>query len=143
MEFLGLSPIEIVVIVVVAILVFGQRLPQVAGETAATLQKVKRSLADLRRETGIDQEIYRAKREFEEASRKARAGNPIDTVKREVLAARAEIRAATTDAPNTNASSSTPTISPAVPELGAPPAPPQTPPATQPRSTDPGAPDRG
>ena len=137
MEFLGLSPIEIVVIVVVAILVFGQRLPQVAGETAATLQKVKRSLADLRRETGIDQEIYRAKREFEEASRKARANNPMDTVKREVLAARAEIRAATTDVPNTSTNSG------ATPPSSATPTEPQAPPATQPRSTDPGAPDRG
>lgn len=96
MEFMGLSVIELMVIVVVAILVFGQRLPQVAGETAATLQRLKRSLSDLRRETGIDQEIYRAKREFEDAQREARKLDVRDAVKREAQATRAEVQGALT-----------------------------------------------
>ena len=93
MEFFGLSPIEMLVIVVVAIVVFGQRLPQVAGETAATLQRFKRSLTDLRRETGIDQEIYKAKREFEEAQRQARAIDPRMELSREAAAAKAQAAA--------------------------------------------------
>jgi TatA/E family protein of Tat protein translocase len=92
-EFFGLSPIELLVIVVVAIVVFGQRLPQVAGETAATLQRFKRSLTDLRRETGIDQEIYKAKREFEEAQRQARAADPRLELTREAAAAKAQAAA--------------------------------------------------
>lgn len=93
MEFFGLSPIELLVIVVVAIVVFGQRLPQVAGETAATLQRFKRSLTDLRRETGIDQEIYKAKRDFEEAQRQARAADPRMELSREAAAAKAQAAA--------------------------------------------------
>ncbi len=93
MEFFGLSPIELLVIVVVAIVMFGQRLPQVAGETAATLQRFKRSLTDLRRETGIDQEIYKAKREFEEAQRQARAVDPRMELSREAAAAKAQAAA--------------------------------------------------
>jgi Sec-independent protein translocase protein TatA len=82
-EFLGLSIQEMVVIVIVAILVFGPRLPQVAGEAAATLQRVKRSLADLRRETGIDQEIARARREFETSVRRPLAVELPETIRRE------------------------------------------------------------
>ncbi len=107
MEFFGLSFAELVVIFVVAILVFGQRLPQVAGETAATLQRVRRSLSDLRRETGIDQEIQKAKREFEDAQRAAQA-----SVQREAALMRAEIErtnAATSAASTTAAASAGPT----------------------------------
>lgn len=106
MEFFGLSFAELVVIFVVAILVFGQRLPQVAGETAATLQRVRRSLSDLRRETGIDQEIQKAKREFEDAQRAAQA-----SVQREAALMRAELErnnAATSAASTTAAASATP-----------------------------------
>jgi Sec-independent protein translocase protein TatA len=143
-DFFGLSFVEILVIIVVAILVFGQRLPQVAGEAAATLQRVKRSLSDLRRETGIDQEIYRAKREFEEAARQARAVNVPNAVRREVDAARAEIRGAIAGTPP----------EPAKFEPNPSDGPRETPPrveppkatgdaATPPRSSDPSAPGPG
>ncbi len=85
MEFLGLSPTELFVIAIVAILVFGARLPQVAGEAAATLQRFRRSLTDLRRETGIDQEIARARREFESVRRPLAVDLP-HTIRREVKA---------------------------------------------------------
>ena len=58
---------EIGLILVVAILVFGRDLPSAAVQAAATLQKLRRSLADMRRETGIDEELRRARREFEQA----------------------------------------------------------------------------
>ncbi|MBM3988045.1 MAG: twin-arginine translocase TatA/TatE family subunit [Planctomycetes bacterium] len=118
MELFGLSFAELVVIFVVAILVFGQRLPRVAGETAATLQRVRRSLSDLRRETGIDHEIQKAKREFEDAQRVAQA-----SVQREAAMMRAEVErvaSATSAAP---AASETPTaVAPA--------------PATEPAATE-------
>lgn len=110
MEFFGLSFAELVVIFVVAILVFGQRLPQVAGETAATLQRVRRSLSDLRRETGIDQEIQKAKREFEEAQRAAQA-----SVQREAAMARAELDRIASEASAAKATSAAPTVAAAAP----------------------------
>lgn len=110
MEFFGLSFAELVVIFVVAILVFGQRLPQVAGETAATLQRVRRSLSDLRRETGIDQEIQKAKREFEEAQRAAQA-----SVQREAAMARAELDRIASEASAAKAASAAPTVAAAAP----------------------------
>ena len=61
----NLGPSEIVIVAVVAILVFGPRLPQVAAEAAHFIGRMKRSLAELRRETGIDQEIASARRSLE------------------------------------------------------------------------------
>ncbi len=113
MELFGLSPIEMVVVVVAAILVFGGRLPQVAGEAAATLQKVKRSLTDLRRDTGIDQELTKAKREYEEAQRKARALDVAGAVKREVASARQGVR----DVLTSGQEAPTATVQPVAPAL--------------------------
>jgi TatA/E family protein of Tat protein translocase len=115
MELFGLSFLEILVILVVAILVFGPRLPQVAGETAATLQRFKRTLSDLRRETGIDQEIYRAKREFEEAARQARAANPAGAVQRAVREAQTEIQGAFESQPGHTTAPSAPAHTSATP----------------------------
>jgi hypothetical protein len=47
--------------------VFGPRLPQVAAEAAHYFGKLRRSLSDLRRETGIDREIEAARRAIEDA----------------------------------------------------------------------------
>jgi Sec-independent protein translocase protein TatA len=84
LAILNLSPVEIVIILVVAVVVFGRRLPEVAGQAAGAVQRMRRSLEDLRRETGIDREIQNARREIDEAvprdvrpshiSRKAREG---------------------------------------------------------------------
>jgi len=67
LAFLNLSPTEVIIILVVAIVVFGRRLPEVAGQAAGALQRMRRSLDDLRRETGIDREIRNARRAFEDA----------------------------------------------------------------------------
>ena len=73
----GLSPIELVVIVVVAILVFGPRLPQVAAEAGGWVVKLKRTLSDLRRDSGIDRELAQARREVENAiPREVRSFDP-------------------------------------------------------------------
>jgi len=64
---LNLGVSEIVLILVVAILVFGRDLPSAAVRAASTLQGLRRSLADLRRDTGIDEELRRARREIEQA----------------------------------------------------------------------------
>lgn len=67
LAFLNLGLTEMLLILVVAILVFGRNLPSVAVQAAATVQKMRRSLVDLRREAGIDDELRRARREFEQA----------------------------------------------------------------------------
>ncbi len=67
LAFLNLGPSEIVVIAVVAILVWGRRLPEVAGQAAGVVQRMRRSLDDLRRDTGIDREIQNARRAVDEA----------------------------------------------------------------------------
>lgn len=63
----NLSIGEIGMLLVVAILVFGRRLPEVAGQAAATLQKLRRNLNELRRETGIDAEFRSAQRTIRES----------------------------------------------------------------------------
>jgi len=40
---------------------------QVAGQAAGAVQRMRRSLEDLRRETGIDREVQNARRAFEDA----------------------------------------------------------------------------
>ena len=67
LALLNLGMFEIGLILVVAVLVFGRDLPSAAVQAAATLQKLRRALADMRRETGIDEELRRARREFEQA----------------------------------------------------------------------------
>ena len=63
----NLSTGELVIIAVVAVLVFGRRLPEVAGQAAGMVQRMRRSLEDLRRDTGIDREIQNARRTMDEA----------------------------------------------------------------------------
>lgn len=67
MALLNLSPVEVAIIAIVAIVVFGRRLPEVAGQAAGAVQRLRRSLDDLRRETGIDREIQEARRAVESA----------------------------------------------------------------------------
>ena len=68
----NLNVIEIVVIGVVAVLIFGRRLPEVASQAAHGLAKARRSLQDLRRQTGIDEELRQVRRTVEETEREAR-----------------------------------------------------------------------
>lgn len=66
LAFFNLAPSEIVIGLVIAILVFGRRLPEVAGQAAGQFQKLRRALADLKRETGIDEELRAARRSIED-----------------------------------------------------------------------------
>jgi len=92
-ELFGISPGELFVIAIVAIMVFGGRLPQVAGEVAATVQKLRRSLNELRRDSGIDREIANARREFEQGVVKPLRDSDLSgTVRREVASVRSELQ---------------------------------------------------
>ena len=86
MALLNLSPIEVAIIVIVAIVVFGRRLPEVAGQAAGAVQRLRRSLDDLRRETGIDREIQEARRAVETAVPRDVRALDVRTLARETAA---------------------------------------------------------
>jgi len=90
----NLGATEIVVILVVAILIFGPRLPQVAAEAAGWVMKLKRSLNDLRRDSGIDREISEVRRQVENAvPREVRSFNVERSVKQGVETLKQEVAA--------------------------------------------------
>ncbi len=72
LAFLNLSVPEVVTIAVVAVLVFGRRLPEVAGQAAGMVQRMRRSIEDLRRESGIDRELRNARKIDEAVPRQKR-----------------------------------------------------------------------
>jgi Sec-independent protein translocase protein TatA len=62
---------EMLLVALVSILVFGKRLPEVAGQAAHQVKKMRRALDDMRRESGIDQEIAEVERSLREIEREA------------------------------------------------------------------------
>lgn len=63
---------EMVMIVVVAVLIFGGDLPQAASKAYVQLRKLRNAVDDLRRDSGIDQEIRNLQRTVREAEWEAR-----------------------------------------------------------------------
>ncbi len=53
----NLGWVELAFIAVIAVLVFGNRLPDVVMEAARHLYRLRRALSDLRRESGLDREL--------------------------------------------------------------------------------------
>lgn len=62
-EDLGFS--ELVLIGVASVLFFGKRLPEVAAQAGAQIAKFRRSLQDIKQETGMDHEVRKLQRTFE------------------------------------------------------------------------------
>ena len=73
----NISLLETVVILVVALLIFGDRLPQVAARVYAEIRRLRRTLDDLRRSSGIDREIREIRRSVEDAAQRARIDDPL------------------------------------------------------------------
>lgn len=95
----NLSMTEIMVVIVIAVIVFGGRLPEAAGEAAAQLQKFRRTLGDLKRDTGIDREIAEMRRNVEQAiPRMPRIVDVPHTIERRLEAVAREADAAATKA---------------------------------------------
>lgn len=67
----NLSPGEVIVVVIAAVLIFGRRLPEVAAKGAVQLQKLRRGVNDFKRESGFDEEIRKAKRLVDNPIREA------------------------------------------------------------------------
>jgi Sec-independent protein translocase protein TatA len=58
---------EVLLIGIVGVLLFGKRLPEVASQAGAQLVKFRRSLQQVKAETGMDQEVRKIQRTLEEA----------------------------------------------------------------------------
>jgi len=69
--FGNLAPMEMLLLAVVAVLVFGKRLPEVAGRGFTQLRRWRQSLDQLRRDSGIDRELHNIERSVRDASRQA------------------------------------------------------------------------
>lgn len=57
----NISPGELVLVLIVAVLIFGRRLPEVAARGAIQVQKLRKGVQDFRRESGFDDEVRRAR----------------------------------------------------------------------------------
>jgi len=73
----NLSLGELALIAALAVLVFGRRLPTVVAQAVGQLHKMRRALEDLRRESGIDEELRRIDHTVQEVKRDARLPDPI------------------------------------------------------------------
>lgn len=67
----NLSVGEMLVILIVAILVFGRRLPEVAARGAIQVRKLRKGVDDFRRESGFDEEVRKARQMIEDPVRQA------------------------------------------------------------------------
>lgn len=75
--FGNLSMSEALVVVVLAVLIFGRRLPEVAVQAMRGFHRLRRSLEDLRRETGVDAELREMRRTLREVEREAHVEDPL------------------------------------------------------------------
>lgn len=65
---------ELVVVAAVAVILFGKRLPEVAMRAAAQVVKVRRSLGQMWRDAGLEDELRRVRREVEHGLSPPRGG---------------------------------------------------------------------
>jgi Sec-independent protein translocase protein TatA len=73
LAFIGnLGPLEIVVILVLAVLIFGKDLPQAASKAYMQARKLRNAVDDLRRDSGIERELREIERNVREAEWEAR-----------------------------------------------------------------------
>src|SRR5688572_30587805 len=73
MALLGnLGGLELVLIAIVAVFVFGKNLPEAASKAYLQRRKLRNAVDDLRRESGIDRELRDIERSVREAEWEAR-----------------------------------------------------------------------
>ena len=63
----NLGGIELLIVLIAALLVFGRRLPEVAAQAGKQLVKIRRSLDSAWRDTGMEREIREARHDIESA----------------------------------------------------------------------------
>jgi Sec-independent protein translocase protein TatA len=113
--FDNLGFFELMIVLVAAILIFGKRLPEVASQAGQQLVKFRRSLEQIKTETNIDNEIRKIQRDIQSAVPRdlsmgemariasaeieKRMRSVSDTIKSEVDAATAEVKAPAAEQP--------------------------------------------
>jgi len=70
--FGNIGMMEMILILVVAVLIFGKDLPQAASKAYLQARKLRNAVDDLRRDSGIDQELRNIERNVREAEWEAR-----------------------------------------------------------------------
>lgn len=109
---------ELMLIAVIAVMVFGRDLPHVAAKAFVHLQRLRRGVQQVWRETGISQEMRNLSRQLEENERKARA--PLDNARRIQAELREQVERPRSASEPADAAAEDSTRVPAKPALGAP-----------------------
>lgn len=109
---------ELMVIAVIAVMVFGRDLPHVAAKAFVHLQRLRRGVQQVWRETGISQEMRNLSRQLEENERKARA--PLENARRIQAELRDQVERPRSASEPADVAAEEPTRAPAKPALGAP-----------------------
>jgi Sec-independent protein translocase protein TatA len=74
----NLSATEILVVGIVAVLIFGKRLPEVASQTYSQIRKLREGMDQFRRDTGIDRELSSIQTTLTDVHRDVQKGMTID-----------------------------------------------------------------
>lgn len=90
---------ELLLVAVAAVMIFGKRLPEVAGQAYGQFQKLRRSLTHMWRETGIDEELRRIQRDVDRQLPRERRLPPAPRAKPPSTVARASTPTPARDAP--------------------------------------------
>ena len=70
LAFFGdIAAVEILLVAAVAVILFGKDLPQVAAKAFIQVQKLRRSVSQVWRESGMSEEIRKLQRELDKARR--------------------------------------------------------------------------
>jgi Sec-independent protein translocase protein TatA len=72
----NIAPMEVLLIAILAVIVFGKRLPSVAGQVYAQFRRARGTLDRLRRESGIEQELRDIERSVREAEWRKNLAEP-------------------------------------------------------------------
>jgi TatA/E family protein of Tat protein translocase len=142
MNFLGMGPMELILIVVLALIVFGPaKLPEIMGQVGKAIRDFQRATSELSEEFNrtITSEVKQAQKTLEEPIKEARGSleDPLRQTNAALQDATGAVAASTSPASTSPASTSPPSTSPetASPETAAPAAPSR--PAEEPRAWPP------
>ncbi len=90
--FGNLSLLEVVAIAALSIMVFGRDLPRVAAQVVTHVQRARRALQKVWRESGIGDEIRQVQREIEQGSSKLRKLSPHELARNAMRDIDAQVR---------------------------------------------------
>jgi Sec-independent protein translocase protein TatA len=90
--FGNLSLLEVVAIAALSVMVFGRDLPRVAAQVVTHVQRARRALQKVWRESGIGDEIRQVQREIEHSTDKLKRLSPHETARSAIQDLDADIR---------------------------------------------------